>query len=39
MTSTGFLGEARPASTLLVVQALAQPAWRIEVEASAFRAD
>ncbi|MGQ2996860.1 RidA family protein [Variovorax sp.] len=35
----GFLGEARPASTLLVVQALAQPAWRIEVEASAFRAD
>ncbi len=32
-----FLGEARPASTLLVVRALADPAWRVEVEASAFR--
>ncbi|MGJ7530080.1 RidA family protein [Variovorax sp. GB1P17] len=32
-----FLGEARPASTLLVVRALAHPAWRVEVEASAFR--
>ncbi len=34
-----FLGEARPASTLLVVRALAHPAWRVEVEASAFRPD
>lgn len=32
-----FLGEARPASTLLVVRALADPAWRVEIEASAFR--
>jgi 2-iminobutanoate/2-iminopropanoate deaminase len=34
-----FLGEARPASTLLIVRALAHPAWRVEVEASAFRPD
>jgi enamine deaminase RidA (YjgF/YER057c/UK114 family) len=33
----GFLGAARPASTLLVVKALARPEWAIEVEAVAFR--
>jgi 2-iminobutanoate/2-iminopropanoate deaminase len=33
----GFLGSARPASTLVVAQALAQPQWRFEVEAIAFR--
>jgi enamine deaminase RidA (YjgF/YER057c/UK114 family) len=33
----GFLGSARPASTLLVVKALARPEWMIEVEAVAFR--
>jgi 2-iminobutanoate/2-iminopropanoate deaminase len=33
----GFLGSARPASTLLVVKALARPEWLIEVEATAFR--
>jgi 2-iminobutanoate/2-iminopropanoate deaminase len=31
------LGEARPASTLVLVQGLLDPAWRIEVEAIAFR--
>ena len=31
-----FLGEARPASTLIVAQALARPEWLFEVEASAF---
>jgi 2-iminobutanoate/2-iminopropanoate deaminase len=30
------LGAARPASTLLIVQGLADPAWKIEVEAVAF---
>ena len=35
----GFLGAARPASTLLVVQALAKPGWLYEVEATAFRPD
>ena len=35
----GFLSEARPASTLVVVQALAKPAWLYEVEATAFRPD
>ena len=33
---TGFLGNARPASTLIVAQALAHPDWRFEVEATAF---
>jgi 2-iminobutanoate/2-iminopropanoate deaminase len=33
----GFLGDIRPASTLLVVKALARPEWSIEVEAVAFR--
>ncbi|MEJ7686451.1 MAG: RidA family protein [Variovorax sp.] len=32
-----YLGEARPASTLIVVQALAHPSWCFEVEACAFR--
>ena len=32
------LGSARPASTLVVVAALARPEWRIEVEAIAWRA-
>lgn len=31
-----FMGEARPASTLVVVQALAHPQWLVEVEATAF---
>lgn len=31
-----FLGEARPASTLIVVQALAKPEWRFEVDAVAW---
>lgn len=35
----GFLDAARPASTLLVVQGLAQPGWLYEVEAIAFRPD
>lgn len=35
----GFLGTARPASTLLVVQALANPGWLYEVEATAFLPD
>jgi len=34
-----FLGEARPASTVLVVRALARPGWLFEVEATAFRQD
>ncbi len=33
----GFLGAARPASTLVVVKALARPEWLIEVEATAFK--
>ena len=32
-----FLGDARPASTLVVVKALAGPEWLIEVEAVAHR--
>ncbi len=35
----GFLGVARPASTLIVAKALASPAWLFEVEAIAFRPD
>lgn len=31
------LGPARPASTLVVVQALARPEWRVEVEGVAWR--
>ena len=31
-----FLGEARPASTLIVVQALAKPEWHFEVDAVAW---
>jgi len=31
-----FLGEARPASTVLVVQALARPEWLVEIEGIAF---
>lgn len=34
---SAFLGEARPASTLLIVNALARPEWLIEVEAIAHR--
>ena len=30
-----FQGDARPASTLVVVQALARPEWRVEIEAVA----
>jgi len=33
-----FLGEARPASTLLVVKSLARPEWLVEVDAVAWRA-
>jgi len=32
-----FLGENRPASTLVVVSALAKPDWLIEVEALALK--
>lgn len=35
---SGFLAEARPASTLLIVQALAKPEWLVEIEAVAWRA-
>lgn len=35
---SAFLGEARPASTLLIVKALARPDWLFEVEAVAYRA-
>jgi len=33
-----FLGDARPASTLVVAKALARPEWLFEVEATAFHA-
>jgi enamine deaminase RidA (YjgF/YER057c/UK114 family) len=33
------LGSARPASTLVVVQALARPQWRVEVEGIAWRGE
>jgi enamine deaminase RidA (YjgF/YER057c/UK114 family) len=36
---TRYLGTARPASTLVVVRALARPEWLVEVEAVAWRAD
>ncbi|MEJ5988405.1 RidA family protein [Ramlibacter sp. PS3R-8] len=32
------LGASRPASTLVLVQGLVDPSWKIEVEAVAFRA-
>ena len=35
----GFQGDARPASTLVVVQALARPEWRVEIEAVAARTE
>ncbi|QHE87256.1 RidA family protein [Hydrogenophaga sp. BPS33] len=35
----GYLGSARPASTLVVAAALAHPDWCFEVEAIAFRPD
>ncbi len=31
------LGEARPAATIVVVAALADPRWRVEIEAEAVR--
>jgi 2-iminobutanoate/2-iminopropanoate deaminase len=34
-----YLGEHRPASTLVGVAALARPEWRVEVEVYAFHAD
>ena len=34
-----FLGDARPASTLIVARELARPEWLFEIEAVAFRAD
>lgn len=33
-----YLGAARPASTLLVVAALAKPEWLVEIDAIAWRA-
>ncbi|MCD0502738.1 RidA family protein [Bordetella petrii] len=35
----GFMGDARPASTVLIVQALARPEWLVEVEGTAFLPD
>ncbi len=32
-----YLGDHRPASTALVVQALANPEWLVEIDATAFR--
>jgi 2-iminobutanoate/2-iminopropanoate deaminase len=34
----GYLGDARPASTVLIVQALANPKWQVEVDAVAWKA-
>lgn len=34
-----YLGQARPASTLLAVKALARPEWLVEIEAAAFKPD
>lgn len=36
---SSHLGGATPASTLLIVKALAHPDWLIEIEAIAFRAE
>lgn len=33
-----YLGQARPASTVLVVKALAKPEWLVEVDAVAWKA-
>jgi enamine deaminase RidA (YjgF/YER057c/UK114 family) len=33
----GLLGDARPASTLVVVKALARPQWLVEIDATAFK--
>ncbi|MFC6281878.1 MULTISPECIES: RidA family protein [Polaromonas] len=33
-----YLGDARPASTVLIVQALARPQWLVEVDAVAWKA-
>ena len=35
----GYLGDARPASTLLIVRALAKPEWRVEIDAVAWQAN
>ncbi len=34
-----YLGDARPAATLIVAAALARPDWKIEIEAVAFKAN
>ncbi len=36
---TQYLGDMRPAATLVVAKALAKPEWLFEVEAVAFRRD
>lgn len=36
---SGYLGEARPASTAIIVRALANPQWMVEVDAVAWRAE
>ena len=35
----GYLADARPASTVLIVQALAKPQWLVEVDAVAWKSD
>jgi len=35
----GYLTDARPASTVLIVQALAKPQWMVEVDAVAWKSD
>ncbi|MEO8858854.1 MAG: RidA family protein [Burkholderiaceae bacterium] len=35
---SGYLGQARPASTVLIVKALAKPGWLVEIDAVAWRA-
>lgn len=34
-----YFGSIRPASTMVVVAALLDPRWRVEIEAEAFRAE
>ncbi len=34
---TKYLGDARPASTLVIVKSLARPDWFVEIEAVAFK--